>query len=113
MTSDQIRTMFRAVDASDWEALAAFLHPDLVYDRPGADLMVGRESVILFYREVRTLRGAHQFDAVVSDRAHGAAWGRFIGTNAAGPVDVQFADCYTFRDGLLWRRKSFFYVPVV
>ena len=32
----------------------------------------------------------------------------FTGT----PVDVEFADCYEFKDGLLWRRKSHFFVPV-
>ena len=113
MTGADVLAMFRAVDASDWDALDRFLHPDLVYDRPGLDPLVGKAAVSRFYREVRTLKGRHTFDAVVVEGEHGACWGRFVGANKNGPVDVQFADCYTFRDGLLWRRKSFFYVPVV
>ena len=113
MTADDVRAMFRAVDASDWDAVDRFFHPDLRYDRPGLAPLIGAGAVSRFYREVRTLRGEHRFDAVVTNGEHGACWGRFVGTNANGPVDVEFADCYGFRDGLLWRRKSYFYVPVV
>jgi len=113
MTQADIRDMFRAVDGSDWQAMARHLHPDLVYDRPGFDLLVGREAVLHFYREVRSIRGEHRFDAIVVDDVHGACWGRFVGSRQDGtPIDLQFADCYTFSDGLLFRRKSFFYVPL-
>jgi len=113
MTTDDLRNMFKAIDACDWDALDRYLHPDLVYLRPGLAPLEGAAAVSKFYREVRTLRGEHRFEAIVVDGDHGALWGRFVGKNADGPVDVQFADCYGFKDGKLWRRKSFFHVPVV
>ncbi|MEZ4585043.1 MAG: nuclear transport factor 2 family protein [Gemmatimonadales bacterium] len=113
MTEADIRAMFKAVDASDWDNVDKYFHPDLEYLRPGMDPLLGKAALSNFYRNVRTLRGEHRFDAVVVDGDKGACWGRFVGRNANGPVDVEFADCYGFKDGLLWRRKSFFYVPVV
>ena len=113
MTRSDLETMFRAVDACDWNAVARYFHPDLVYDRPGFALLEGRDEVVRFYREVRSLRGAHHFDGFAIEGETGACWGRFVGTRGDGtPVDLAFADCYQFKDGLLWRRKSFFYVPM-
>jgi ketosteroid isomerase-like protein len=106
--------MFAAVDRSDWDTLTRFYHPDVVYDRPGFDRLTGREEVIRFYRDVRSIQGVHSFDGFAIGPTSGACWGRFVGSTKAGePVDVQFADCYSFRDGGIWRRKSFFFVPVV
>lgn len=114
MTRAELEAMFRVIDASEWDALGRFFHPGLIYDRPGFPLLEGREANLHFYREVRTLRGEHRFDCMVLEPGAGASWGRFVGRRGDGtPVDIQFADCYRFRDGLLWRRKSFFYVPLV
>jgi ketosteroid isomerase-like protein len=75
---------------------------------------MGREQVLHFYREIRAIHGSHQIEAIVVDGDHGASWGRFVGSKRDGtPVDLEYADCYGFRDGLLWRRKSFFFVPQV
>jgi ketosteroid isomerase-like protein len=114
MSRDFVTAMFRAVDARDWAALALHFHEDLRYDRPGFPPLMGRDRVLHFYREVRAIHGTHQIEAIVIDGEAGASWGRFVGTKTDGaPVDVQYADCYRFRDGLLWRRKSFFFVPQV
>ncbi len=116
MTRADLEVVFRAIDASDWDAMARYLHPDIVYDRPGYGLLEGREAVLHFYRVIRTMRGQHQFEGFAIDRDSdtGACWGRFVGRRPDGtPIDVQFADCYRFKDGLLWRRKSHFYVPLV
>lgn len=114
MTRAEVEAMFRIIDASDWDTLGRYFHPDLVYDRPGYPLLEGREAVLDFYRVTRTMRGGHQFEAFAIDGDTGACWGRFVGRHPDGrPIDVQFADCYRFRDGMMWRRKSYFYVPVV
>ena len=114
MTRADLEAMFRAIDASDWDALAQYFHPGLIYDRPGYALLEGREAVLHFYRAVRMIRGAHQFEAFAIDGDTGACWGRFVGHQPDGtPIDVQFADGYRFKDGLLWRRKSHFYVALV
>lgn len=113
MTRADIEAMFRAVDASDWDGMGRYIHPDVVYNRPGFPLLVGREAFLRFYREVRTLRGEHRFEGFAVQADAGACWGRFVGAQGDGtPVDVEFADCYEFKDGLLWRRKSHFFVPV-
>ena len=114
MSHDLVRSMFRAVDARDWVGLGALFHPELRYDRPGFAPLLGREEVLRFYREVRTIHGSHQLEAIVVEGDHGATWGRFVGATADGTaLDLQFADCYGFRDGLLARRKSFFFVAQV
>lgn len=114
MNHDFVRSMFRAIDLRDWAALASHLHSELRYDRPGFPPLIGREQVLHFYREIRAIQGSHAIEAVVIDGDHGASWGRFVGAKSDGtPLDLQYADCYGFRDGLLSRRKSFFYVPQV
>jgi len=114
MTEQFVRSMFRAIDSRDWEALARHLHPEMVYARPGFDLLVGRDVIVHFYREIRVIQGEHRIEAIVVDGSHGATWGRFVGAKRDGsPVDVQYADCYTWRDGLLGHRKSHFYLPYV
>jgi ketosteroid isomerase-like protein len=114
MSRELPRAMFRAIDARDWEALGTLLHPDLRYDRPGFAPLVGKDEVLRFYREVRSIHGEHRLETVVSDGDHGACWGRFVGAKADGtPLDLQFADCYGFKDGQLHRRKSFFFVAQV
>lgn len=114
MTRSDLETMFAAIDACDWESAARFFHPDMQYERPGYALIDGRDANLGFYRDVRKIRGEHLFDGFALDPASGACWGRFVGHGADGAaIDIQFADCYRFRDGLLWRRKSFFFVPLV
>lgn len=114
MTRTDLEAMFRAVDAAEWDAVARYFHPDLRYDRPGFARLEGREQVLRFYREVRTNRGEHRFDGFAIEADAGACWGRFIGAKSDGtPLDFAFADCYRFKDGLLWQRKSFFYLPLV
>lgn len=113
MTRADLEAMFRVIDESDWDRLAPYFHPDLVYQRPGFPLLEGRDQVLRFYREVRAIRGVHQFEGFAIEPESGACWGRFVGQRTEGaPVDLQFADCYRFKDGLMWRRKSYFHVPV-
>lgn len=32
MTRAEVEAMFRIIDASDWDTLGRYFHPDLVYD---------------------------------------------------------------------------------
>lgn len=114
MQRADLEAMFRVIDATDWDSLGRFFHPELIYQRPGFPVLEGRDANLDFYRNIRAIRGEHRFDAFVIEGDTGASWGRFVGHKKDGtPVDVEYADCYGFRDGLLWRRKSFFFVPVV
>lgn len=114
MTRADLEAMFRTIDRSDWDALARYFHPDLCYERPGLPMLEGRDANLRFYRELRTIRGEHLFERFVIEPDAGACWGRFVGHRQDGtPLDLEFADCYRFKDGLLWRRKSYFHVPLV
>ena len=114
MTQAKLEAMFQAIDATDWGRAAELWHPEMEYDRPGFPLLVGKDAVHHFYRAIRMIRGRHEFEAFVIEGDRGACWGRFVGQTVAGkPVDVQFADCYRFKDSLLWRRKSYFFVPSI
>ena len=114
MTRADLEAMFRAIDAADWETVARYFHPDLIYDRPGFSLIEGRDQTLRFYREIRAIQGEHRCECFALEPEAGACWGRFVGAKKDGtPVDLQFADCYRFKEGLLWRRKSYFYVPLV
>jgi hypothetical protein len=113
VSHDLVRSIFRAIDARDWGSLADYFHPELRYQRPGFPTLEGRDEVLRFFREIRAIHGSHQIEGIAIDGDQGAHWGRFVGAKMDGtPVDVEYADWYRFRDGLLWRRKSFFYVAL-
>ena len=113
MKRSDLETMFGAVDRCDWDTVARYFHPDMKYDRPGFPILDGKDEVVRFYRDVRSIRGQHLFEGFAIEPDTGACWGRFVGHRKDGaPLDLQFADTYLFKDGLLWRRKSYFYVPL-
>jgi ketosteroid isomerase-like protein len=110
-----IRDMFHRIDARDWQGLPAFFTEDVVYERPGYEPIQGIEDLLHFYREVRIIgSGAHQLSHIVVDSESGATWGRFTGLHRNGkPLDVRFADVYTFEDGRIKTRVSYFFEPSV
>lgn len=112
---ERIKDMFRAIDACDWQALACFFHPDMVYERPGYAPLVGREQVLHFYRHERMIvSGVHQVDGVAVDKNAAASWGRLRATLKDGSIaEVQFADVYTFTDDRIRVRRSYFFRPAV
>ncbi|MBM4188569.1 MAG: nuclear transport factor 2 family protein [Gemmatimonadetes bacterium] len=110
---DFIRTMFQAIDGRDWDALANQLHPEVRYDRPGFEPLMGRDAVIHFYREVRQIHGRHHLDHLIANDREGAHFGHFVGAKPDGtPFTADYADYYGFKDGLLWRRKSYFHTSL-
>ena len=115
MDGDRLIAMFRAIDAADWTALAAFWHPDAVYERPGYEPLTGRDRVLRFYRDERVISsGTHRVEGVVIEDGRGAAWGSMRGVRKDGePVSLGFADVYHFQDATILRRRSHFFVPAV
>lgn len=110
-----VHELFRRIDARDWEGLAASLHPEVVYERPGYEPLVGRERVLRFYREERVIAaGEHRLDRVLTDAESGACWGRFVGVHRDGSdIDERFADVYLLQDGRIRTRRSFFFRPAI
>ena len=115
MTSIRLQDLYRTIDARDWSALETLLHPDVVYERPGYDPLVGRERVMRFYREERVVAsGQHDVYGVLRERDIAACWGRMRGTLRDGSAaDVQFADVYSFESGAIRTRRSYFFSPAV
>lgn len=114
-TTEIIRRYFDLVDAGDFDALDTVFHSQIVYHRPGYDAIVGIAALLDFYNNVRVLSGGgHTLDGIMVQGDVAVCWGRYQGRKKDGsPVDVQFADRYTFRDGLIIQRMTYFYQPSV
>jgi ketosteroid isomerase-like protein len=110
-----IQHLFQSIDTQQWDKLPRFFTPEVTYERPGYDPLVGLEQMLHFYRMVRVIAsGTHTLEQVVSDEGRGACWGRFVGVHKDGsPLDERFADVYTFADGKIATRRSYFFRPAV
>lgn len=110
-----VEELFRNIDARRWDALPRFFAPEVTYERPGYEPLVGLDQVLDFYRRVRVIEsGTHTVEQVVFDDARGACWGRFVGTHKNGsPIDERFADVYTLAGGKIATRRSYFFRPAV
>jgi ketosteroid isomerase-like protein len=114
--SDNIVTrLFEYVDSRNWNGLSDAFCDDVVYERPGYAPLIGLESVLHFYREVRViLSGRHELENVVISDGCGACWGRFVGMHKNGSgLSERFADVYTFERGKIKTRKSYFFRPAI
>lgn len=107
---ERVRRYYDRVDAGDLEGLLALFHPEVVYERGGHPAIVGLDALARFYREQRLIReGRHELLDVIAEGERVAVRGRFAGVLRSGePVAVRFADFHHFRDGLIWRRYSYF-----
>jgi ketosteroid isomerase-like protein len=110
-----VRELLRTIDARDWDRLPEFFDPDIVYERPGYPPFEGLQRVLQFYRTERVIScGAHELGLVVSDGAHAACWGRFVGTHRDGStISEEFADVYIMAGNRIKFRKSFFFRPAI
>ncbi|GHE54057.1 hypothetical protein GCM10018785_24400 [Streptomyces longispororuber] len=110
-----VTELFTIIDAARWDDLGLVFAEDCVYDRPGYDPLRGLAEIEHFYRVERVVAtGHHQVRHVVSDLETAACWGRFTGTSRTGaPLDEQFSDAYTVRDGKIISRRTYFYRPAI
>ena len=115
MTNESVIRLFNAIDSSDWETLKTLFHEDVVYERPGYPPFTGRDRVLQFYKSERIIAsGKHHLDQIVVDDKSGACWGHFVGTLKSGQkVDERFADVYSYEDGKIKARSSYFFRPAV
>jgi uncharacterized protein len=115
MSKSLIKGLFRSIDAAEWELLDSFFHPDIIYERPGYNPMIGVDQLLHFYRYERViLCGRHELDGIIVADSQAACWGRFVGVAKDGAsLNEGFADTYTFSDGLIVQRKSFFFRPAI
>ncbi|HZO73373.1 MAG TPA: nuclear transport factor 2 family protein [Ktedonobacteraceae bacterium] len=115
MSEKLITRLFQIVDSSDWANMPDVFCEDIVYERPGYPPIVGIEQLLHFYKHVRILgSGKHHLEQVVIEGNHGGCFGRFVGqTKDHSEVDELFADMYTFENGKIKHRRSYFFRPAV
>lgn len=115
MSSTIISHLFRAIDQRDWAAFRELFDPEVVYERPGYPPLAGMDRLLRFYAEERIIvSGQHYIEQIVIDDQHGACWGRFVGVTKDGsPADELFTDVYTFAEGKIKARRSYFFRPAI
>lgn len=115
MRHAKLRELFKIIDASDWEAFADLLHPDVVYERPGYPPLTGLERVLRFYRSERIVAsGTHEIYGIVVEGDAAACWGRVRATLQDGvTADEQFAEVYSFEGEKIKTRRSYFFRPAI
>jgi ketosteroid isomerase-like protein len=110
-----VNRLFAIVDARNWDDLENVFSPDIIYERPGYAPLIGYQRVKQFYREERVIAsGRHYIDVIIADEHRGACCGRFTGTHKnQSAIDERFADMYSFEDGKIKTRTSYFFRPAV
>lgn len=112
---DTVERMFEAIDASRWELLPGIFSESCIYERPGYPPIHGIEALTRFYsQERRIASGRHVIGGHYECPSGLIVTGSFSGHLRDGQqVSVEFADCYGFADGLIDRRKTYFYAPLI
>jgi ketosteroid isomerase-like protein len=110
-----IAHMFRTVDRRDWQSLAHYFSHDVVYERPGYPPLRGIDELLAFYRAARVIEsGEHELHKIIAEREQVVCCGRFVGRHRNGSLlDERFADAYTFCDGKIRTRCTYFFRPAV
>lgn len=115
MSERFITELFQVIDSKDWQKLSAFFSPDVVYERPGYEPIVGIERLLHFYQYERVLSaGRHFLENILVEGERGCCWGRYVGSKKDDtPVNEGFADVYIFHQGKIKSRRSFFFRPAI
>jgi len=115
----RLRELFATIDArtisGQWDVLAEFFHPEIVYERPGTPRLCGLDRLLLYYREERQIiRSVHHVEGALVQDGSGAAWGRVDCVLAAGTrSELGFADVYRIEQDLIRLRRTHFFLPGV
>jgi ketosteroid isomerase-like protein len=108
-------TYYEIVDSRGATDVASLFAEDAVYSRPGYRSLVGRESILNFYRQERVIAtGAHRINSMICSGERVAVQGVFTGNLKDGTsVSIGFSDFFEFRNELIVERRTYFDVPAV
>lgn len=109
------RRHFDLIDAGDPQSMARLFALDAVYLRPGYEPFLGRDGILRFYEQVRTIReGRHSLETVIAADGQIAVKGGFSGRLHDGSaIELRFSDFFTLGPaGLFSRRETFFSAPL-
>jgi ketosteroid isomerase-like protein len=104
-----LESYYGYIDRDRYEDLFDLFADDIVYHRPGAEPIRGREDFRQFYLEERPLEdGTHEIEAYHGDGDTMSVRGRFSGMLDGDPIEFGFADFHEFdEDGLIQRRWTY------
>lgn len=106
----RVRSLYAFIDAGKWSEFFELFHPDVTYDRDGADPIEGLQALQAFYLSGRQIDDArHELEDVLVDGDQAAVRGRLVGVLKSGdPVEVEFADFHRFDEGRIYHRITYF-----
>lgn len=86
---------------------------DAEYRRPGYESLVGRSRLRRFYGQERIIAsGQHILEEIIAVDQSAAARGQFRGVSLSGKhLQMSFADFFTFENGLIKARTTYFFMP--
>lgn len=104
-----LESYYEYVDKEEYEKLFDLFAEDIVYHRPGADPIRGKEDFERFYLEERPLEdGTHEIHDYIVDGERVSVRGQFRGVLDGDPIQFGFADIHAFReDGVIERRWTY------
>lgn len=104
-----LESYYEFVDAEEYDALFDLFADDIVYHRPGAEPIRGKEAFERFYLEERPLEeGSHEIHEYIVDGDRVSVRGEFEGLLDGEPIQFGFADFHAFReDGKIERRWTY------
>ncbi|MEU6143819.1 nuclear transport factor 2 family protein [Streptomyces sp. NPDC047081] len=107
--------LFAVIDAEKWGSLPELCAESICYERPGYTPIRGISSLVSFYcRERVVAHGRHDIRGCLGGGNEACCWGQFEGVSRSGrALSEGFADWYWISNGLITRRKTFFYRPAV
>jgi ketosteroid isomerase-like protein len=114
--TDVVQKYYAEVDKGVVDEVVALFEVDAEYSRPGYAHMNGREAIRSFYVDDRIIEsGVHNIESMVSDSKTVAVEGSFKGTVRGGAnAQVKFADFFwAGPNGLIKKRRTYFYAPLV
>lgn len=110
-----LESYYEYVDAAEYDALFDLFAEDIVYHRPGADPIRGKDAFERFYLEDRPLEdGTHEIHEYLLDGDRVCVRGHFDGLLDGDPITFGFADIHRFgEDGVVERRWTYVDVGTV
>jgi ketosteroid isomerase-like protein len=113
--SEEMRDLiFKAHDAiatGQHDVLETCFHQQVTYRRPGQGIISGLSALMKFYRQERSaLTSTIIVDQIVVEGDTAVALGMVEGRSRIGaPIHERFADAFTFENGLIRDRTTYFF----
>lgn len=110
-----VNEFFQCIDNREFSSILKLVANDIVYERPGFPTIKGKDNLLDFYTNKRSVvDGKHTVTNVISDVNFTAFSGFFSGRLKNNEfIELYFCDVCQFEGRLLKKRKTFFYSPMI